>query len=153
MLTIGLSNDLLIFGATTKQTMKKLITAALLILALNTLKAQTFKSGENTKCQVQVAFAISEGDGFGEYSISRLVALEPGKSHNFRNEEFTRRQIYSKVDWDEMFIVRFEPTGITHFLDATVPNGYETYLNGGCALTQKPFFNRDGEFIIDASAN
>ena len=153
MKSIGLSNDLLIFGAPTKQPMRKLITAALLILALNTLKAQTFKSGENTKCQVQVAFAISESDGFGEYSITRLVALEPGKSHNFRSEEFTRRQIYSKVEWDEMFIVRFEPTGVTHFLDAIVPNGYETYLSGVCSLTQRPFYNRDGEFIIDAFAN
>ena len=84
--------------------MRKFITAAIFILALNAMKAQSFKSGENTKCQVQVAFAISEGDGFGEYSITRLVALEPGKSHNFRNEEFTRRQIYSKVEWDEMYI-------------------------------------------------
>ncbi|MDA7836098.1 hypothetical protein N9A49_01680 [Salibacteraceae bacterium] len=133
--------------------MKKLLAAAFLILALSTLKAQSFKSGENTKCEVQVAFAISEGDGFGEYSITRLVPLQPGDVHSFRNEGFASRQIYSKVEWDEMFIVRFEPTGITHFLDATVPNGYETYLNGGCALTQKPFFNRDGEFIIDASSN
>jgi hypothetical protein len=82
-----------------------------------------------------------------------LVPLQPGDVHSFRNEEFASRQIYSKVEWDEMFIVRFEPTGITHFLDATVPNGYETYLNGGCALTQKTFFSRDGEFIIDASSN
>lgn len=133
--------------------MKKLILTGALVLALSALKAQTFKSSERTKCQVQVAFAISEGDGFGEYSITKLIPLDPGKSHNFRSEEFVARQIYSRVDFDEMFVVRFEPTGQTHFLDATVPNGYEAILNGGCSTDQRPFYTRDGEFIIDASAN
>lgn len=122
-------------------------------MALSTLKAQTFTSSEQTKCEVQVAFAISEADGFGEYSITKLIPLDPGETHNFRNEEFVARQIYSRVEFDEMFIVRFEPTGQTHFLDATVPNGYETFLNGGCSREQRPFFTKDGAFIIDASAN
>jgi hypothetical protein len=133
--------------------MKKTLLALTFVFMLTWANAQTFTSSERSKCNVQVAFAVSEGGNFGEYSITSLVPLEPGKSQAFKGMPFVSRQLYSRVTFDEMFIVRFEPTGVTHFLDATVPNGYETSLMGGCALEQRPFYTRDGSFIIEASEN
>jgi hypothetical protein len=133
--------------------MKKVFLTVLLALALEAVQAQTFTSSERTLCQVQVAYAVAEGEGLGEYSITELIKLEPGESYNYRHEAFVARRIYSKVDFEAMFIVRFEPTGVTHFLDAAVPNGYEAALLGGCTLEQSPFYTRQGAFIIDASQN
>lgn len=133
--------------------MRHLMTSLALVLMLSFADAQTVTSSDQTKCQVQVAYAVSEGDVMGEYSITELVPLEPGQSANFKGMEFTYRRLYSRVEHEEMFIIRFEPTGITHFLDATVPTGYERVLTEGCSLQQKPLFNRDGTFFIDASAN
>jgi len=109
---------------------------------------QSLMNGKESKCEIQVAFAISEGGAFHEYSITDLIELSPGESFDFREAEFRKRQIYPKVNHDEMFIVRFGPSGITHFLDASVANGYESYLNGGCSLSHKPLFSKDGDFFI-----
>ena len=131
--------------------MKSLLTLLIIFLGLNASIAQAFSSSDASKCQVQVAFAILEAEDFGEYSITELVPLNPGQSHDYRYEELTARRIYPDVDHDAMFIVRFEATGITHFLDATIPNGYETFLNGGCSVEQNPYVTRDGEFHISAA--
>ncbi|MEQ9187761.1 MAG: hypothetical protein RLP15_08500 [Cryomorphaceae bacterium] len=133
--------------------MRHLLATLTFVLMLSCADAQTISSSDQTKCQVQVAYAISEGDVLGEYSITELVPLEPGQSVQFTNMEFTHRRLYSRVDFDEMFIIRFQPTGVTHFLDATIHNGYEKILNGGCSLRQQPSFSRDGTFFIDASLN
>ena len=130
--------------------MKSSLTLLIVILGLNVSVAQTFSSSEASKCPVRVAYAILEAEDFGEYSITELVQLNPGQAHDYRYEEFTARRIYPDVEHDAMFIVRFEATGITHFLDATIPNGYETFLNGGCSMEQNPYFTRDGEFHISA---
>lgn len=146
-------NDNIWSNLLTMSDMKNLIFTMACIAMLGFTNAQTFTSKKDSKCKVQVALAVSEADGFGEYSITKLVDVDPGMTVSFRNQEFVRRQIYSKVEFDEMFIIRFEPTGITHYVDATVSQGFETYLNGGCALEQRPFLSRDGAFIIDASGN
>lgn len=133
--------------------MKKVLLTFTLVFALNGIYAQQIENAENTLCHVEVAFAISEGDDFGEYSMTRLVEIIPGERHDFRMEPFEARRIYSKAKYDEMFIVRFKESGITHFLDARPADGYEEVLNGGCTLDQRPFVSKDGLLMIDASVN
>jgi hypothetical protein len=137
-----------------KQPMKKALLSFAFALMLNALSAQQISNATTAECDVQVAFAISEGDGFGEYSMTRLITLHPGDQFNFRNEAFESRRIYSKVQDDEIFIVRFVESGITHFINARIGDGYESTLNGGCTLDHRPFLKRrDGVLVLDASAN
>jgi len=129
---------------------------AILILMFGCLvglsQAQSLTSTKETRCNVRVAYAVSEGDVFGEYSITELLMLTPGETVRFKGREFVNRRIY-RASFDEMFIVRFESTGVTHFLDARAAQGYERILVGGCSLDQRASFHHDGSFYIDASAN
>ncbi len=133
--------------------MKNALLSFAFAFALNALSAQQISNASTADCAIQVAFAISEGDGFGEYSMTRLVDLAPGDRFDFRHEAFDSRRIYSKVQFDEIFIVRFKESGITHFLNARVQDGYEAVLNGGCTLDHRPFVKKDGLLLLDASAN
>ncbi|MEX2596526.1 MAG: hypothetical protein WEC59_06295 [Salibacteraceae bacterium] len=133
--------------------MKNLLATSVIVLIISLSHAQTFSNSDRSECLVQVAYAVSEADGFGEYSITDLIDLRPGSKHDFRTEEFVNRRIYSDLNHDEVFILRFEASGITHFLDASASKGFETFLNGGCTIDQKPFLSKNGIFTLKASAN
>jgi len=132
--------------------MKKYLFTLLFVGLLSLSNAQTIEAS-SFSCNVQVAYAISEADGFGEYSVTQFFPLVAEKELELNKREFKMRRIYSKVNFDEMFIIRFETSGITHFVDARAADGFERLLLGGCSVDERPFISKDGSFRLDASLN
>ena len=132
--------------------MKKYLFTLLFVGLLSLSNAQTIEAS-SFSCNVQVAYAISEADGVGEYSVTQFFPLVAEKELELNKREFKMRRIYSKVNFDEMFIIRFETSGITHFVDARAADGFERLLLGGCSVDERPFISKDGSFRLDASLN
>lgn len=104
---------------------------------LSSCFAQEVKLSSDAPCSIQLALAISEGDDFGEYSVTRLVDLKPGHTVNLSSEAFAARRIYSHVNFDEALLIRFSTTGQSHFFNARMADGFEQIVSGACALTNR----------------
>jgi hypothetical protein len=112
--------------------MRKLFSLLFLLVLSTIIFAQEVKLSSAALCNIQVALAISEGDDFGEYSVTRLIEVKPGQLVNLNSESFQARRIYSNISFDEALLVRFSSTGLSHFFNARMPDGFEQIVKGAC---------------------
>lgn len=127
--------------------MRSVFTFTIALLLTLSLEAQVIHN-ESSDCEIQVAFAISESEGTGEYTLTEFIVLPPGSSQDFREIAFARRQLFAGEDYEEMFIIRFPSSGITHFVNTNAADGHEQLLNGGCNINHMPRLKHDGEWHL-----
>ncbi len=111
-------------------------------------QAQVFHNELSSGCDIEVAFAISESEGTGEYVLTDLILLNPGVSWDFRKEALSARNLFAGEDYEIMFIVRYPNSGVTYYIDGNSKDGFERMITG-CLGGPKLIYTRDGEFHFD----
>lgn len=111
-------------------------------------QAQIFHNDQSSGCDIEVSYAISETEGTGEYVMTDLILLNPGMSWDFRDEVLSVRNLFATEDHDVMFVMRYPNSGMTFYVNANSPDGYERLVMG-CSGTNKVVYTRNGEFHFD----
>ena len=121
----------------------------LLSMAAN---AQVFHNNGSSGCDIEVAYAVSEAEGTGEYTMTDLILITPGNAWDFSMEALRNRNLFAGEDYEVMFIVRYPSTGLTFYVDADARDGYERLVSG-CTGSPKVVYTRNGEFHFDDANN
>jgi len=124
-----------------------LITLFGLFLSLS-VDAQVFHNAQNSGCEIEVAYAISESEGTGEYVMTDLILLNPGMSWDYSVEALSARNLFAGEDFEVMFIVRYPSTGMTFYINGNVQDDFKTTVIG-CSSGTKHIYSRDGEFHFE----
>lgn len=111
-------------------------------------QSQVFHNELSSSCDIEVAYAISESEGSGEYVMTDLILLNPGMSWDFSIEALSARNLFAGEDFEVMFIVRYPNSGMTFYVDANAQDDSEQSVTG-CSGGIKHIYTRDGEFHFD----
>lgn len=130
--------------------MKTALVTLLALISPFFVLAQIVDSDESNDCDIEVSYGTLIDGTTDDYDLTDAVAVSPGGSADLYGLPTPRRIYSAGVSHDEIIVIRFPSTGITHYTDRNMDDPSGIVLVGGCSTSTSYGYTRDGEFHLDS---